>query len=38
VQYPEVVAHHEMMSEQKGIKEYLASGKRLEKVNNNNLG
>jgi hypothetical protein len=38
VQYPEVVAHHDMMAETKGIKAYIDSGKRFEKVNNNNVG
>lgn len=38
VQHPEVVAHLEWVNGQSGIKEYLASGKRHEKVNGNSLG
>lgn len=36
--YPELMAYHAFVSEQKGIKEYIASGKRPEKINGNNLG
>lgn len=38
LQYPLLVAHHARIAELPGIKEYLASPARLEKVNNNNLG
>lgn len=38
LQYPLLVAHHARIAELPGVKEYLASPLRLEKVNNNNLG
>eukprot|EP00775_Hariotina_reticulata_P013740 gene13740-13861_t len=36
--YPLLVAHHKRIAELPGIKEYLASPARLDKVNNNMLG
>eukprot|EP00878_Enallax_costatus_P036342 GHUV01040802.1.p1 GENE.GHUV01040802.1~~GHUV01040802.1.p1 ORF type:complete len:138 (+),score=47.84 GHUV01040802.1:177-590(+) len=36
--HPLLVAHHKRIAELPGIREYLASPARLEKVNNNNLG
>jgi hypothetical protein len=38
LQYPLLVAHHGRVAGLPGIKEYLASPARLDKVNNNNLG
>jgi hypothetical protein len=38
LQYPLLVAHHSRVAGLPGIKEYLASPARLDKVNNNNLG
>jgi hypothetical protein len=38
LQYPLLVAHHGRVAALPGIKEYLASPARLDKVNNNNLG
>jgi hypothetical protein len=38
LQYPLLVAHHGRIAGLPGIKEYLASPARLDKVNNNNLG
>lgn len=38
LQYPLLTGHYSRIAELAGIKEYLASPRRLEKVNNNNLG
>ena len=38
LQYPEIVAHHDMVAAQKGVKAYMESGRRPEKVNGNNMG
>jgi hypothetical protein len=38
LQYPLLGGHYQRVAELPGIKEYLASPRRLEKVNNNNLG
>jgi hypothetical protein len=38
LQYPLLAGHYSRVAELSGIKEYLASPRRLEKVNNNNLG
>ncbi len=36
--YPELAAHHDRVAAVPGIKSYLESALRLEKVNNNGLG
>lgn len=38
VQYPLLVSHHTRVAALPGIKEYLASPARVEKVNGNGLG
>jgi len=38
LQYPLLTAHYKRVADLPGIKEYLASPQRLEKVNGNGLG